>query len=119
MQLHEAQAIIETDDNTIPKNGGIETYVKLLKEAANLAGLKWVSKDLEGYLRDAGFVDVRAVIKKMPIGPWPKEPKMKVCLCEAQCGTFRQQDDGMCDSSRADGEPRGLAAGAWQLSALA
>ena len=56
----------------------MEAYEKLFHEAGKLAGLKDVCEDLEGYLLGAGFIDVRVVIKKLPIGPWPKERKKKV-----------------------------------------
>lgn len=68
-----------TDDDSAPKCGYLAEYRECFEEATTRAGLKDVRVDLEGYLLDAGFVDVRVVVKKLPIGPWPKDPKKKVC----------------------------------------
>lgn len=73
----------QTDDDTIPKGGAIESHIAKYLKACDIVGLKNVCEDLEGYLLDAGFVDVRVVVKKIPIGPWPKETKKKVCACLA------------------------------------
>lgn len=78
VQLRESELLFKTDDDTIPKGGAIDKFVAKFTEAIGLAGLKNVCEDLEGYLLDAGFVDVRVVVKKLPIGPWPKDPKKKV-----------------------------------------
>lgn len=76
--MHESGTRFSTDDDTIPKGGAIEEYQGYFDQAASLVGLKDVREDLEGYLRDAGFVDVHVVVKKLPIGPWPKDPSKKV-----------------------------------------
>lgn len=68
-----------TDDDSAPKGGYLAEYRECFEEATTRAGLKDVCVDLEGYLLDAGFVDVRVVVKKLPVGPWPKDPKKKVC----------------------------------------
>jgi hypothetical protein len=78
VQLHENRTVIACDDGTIPKGGWIEKYQVAFDKAAELAGIKEVSQELEGYLVEAGFVDVKAVVKKLPIGPWPKDKKKKV-----------------------------------------
>lgn len=92
VQLHESRLRFQTDDDSIPKGGALEAYEKLFLEAGKLAGLKDVCEELEGYLLDAGFLDVRVVIKKLPIGPWAKDVKKKVrcllsggMLAEANC----------------------------------
>lgn len=66
-----------SDDDSVPKDGYIATYTREFAEATASVGLKDQAESLEGYLRDAGFVDVKLVIKKMPIGPWPKGKKFK------------------------------------------
>ena len=77
VQLHEAALRISTDDDTIPKGGAVEEYQRNFDEAAEPAGLEDVTEDLEQWLLDAGFVDVRVVVKKLPLGPWPKESSKK------------------------------------------
>ena len=39
-----------------------------------------------GYLEEAGFQDVKVVVKKVPINPWPKHPRKKVCTCLSALG---------------------------------
>lgn len=78
MQIYESRTILQSDDNTIPIGGKIARYIECFHKGAELAGIKDVCEDLEGYLKDAGFVDVQIVIKKRPIGPWARDKKMKV-----------------------------------------
>lgn len=78
VQLHESHIVFESDDDSIPKGGAIDTHCARFLKAAEMAGLKNVCPELEGYLLDAGFVDVRVVIKKLPLSPWPKDPRKKV-----------------------------------------
>lgn len=79
MQLHEAKILFETDDDTISKDGHIQWWCDNYNKAAELAGIKNVCEDLKGYLEEAGFQDVKVVIKKLPINPWPKHARKKVC----------------------------------------
>lgn len=79
LECHESRMAFESDDDTVPKGGYIEQYIDALAKAMKLAGFEDVPPKLEGYLKDAGFVDVKVIIKKLPIGGWPKDPKKKVC----------------------------------------
>lgn len=81
IQLHEAPTRLSTDDGTIPKGGYIEQYQENIDKAQQLAGIPVVSEDLALYARDAGFVAVGVVLKKAPLGPWPKDPKKKTLGC--------------------------------------
>lgn len=78
VQLQETKALFESDDNSIPKGGAIELHCNRYLEAAEVAGLENVAPELESYLLNAGFVDVRVVVKKLPLAPWPKDPRKKV-----------------------------------------
>ena len=80
MQLLEFSMAFSTDDSSIPEGGYIRRYETALNKAASLAGLHDASTHLKSYLQDAGFVDVRVVIKKLPVGVWPRDPKQKVSL---------------------------------------
>lgn len=77
VQLHESALRFGTEDDTIPKGGAIEEYQRNFDEATTAAGLGDVTEDLERWLLDAGFADVRVVIRKLPFGPWPKESSKK------------------------------------------
>ena len=80
VQLHELSMQWFTDDNSIPAGGKLEQYQKSLAKALELAGIRDVTRDLESYLRNAGFVDIKVVLKKMPFGPWAKDRRKKVRL---------------------------------------
>ena len=77
MQLYESETWYRSDDGTLAKDGAIEHFQSLFRDASNIVGLTNVCQDLEGYLLGAGFEDVRVVVKKLPVGPWPKDPKKK------------------------------------------
>jgi len=36
-----------------------------------------LSSDMKADLEKAGFVDIRKTDKKQPLGPWPKDPRLK------------------------------------------
>ena len=76
--MHEAQVTFATDDDSVPKDGPVDRWQKSFQKAAKLAGMEEVTDKLESHLLKAGFVDVKVVIKKLIIGPWPKDPKKKV-----------------------------------------
>ena len=77
VQLHEVSLPFYSDDNSVPPGGSLQKYQENLLKAVRLAGVQDVTPQLEGYLLDAGFTDVRVVVKKLPLGPWAKDKKKK------------------------------------------
>ncbi|KAM0414564.1 hypothetical protein ACHAPT_013598 [Fusarium lateritium] len=68
-----------SDDGTAEKAENAQSWLKTLLEGSAKFG-----KSLEGAItwkgkmEKAGFVDVQQkIVKKMPIGAWPKDPKLK------------------------------------------
>lgn len=80
VQLHESQMAFPTDDDSLPKGGYLDRYITNFEKALDAAGLTDKTDKLEGYLKDAGFVDVKVVTKKIPYGPWAKDKQTKVCF---------------------------------------
>lgn len=78
VQLLELNVEFTTDDDSVPKGGYIERYQEAYNEAAKKAGLKNPVAELGDYLRGAGFVDVAVVVRKLPVGPWAKDPQKKI-----------------------------------------
>jgi cyclopropane fatty-acyl-phospholipid synthase-like methyltransferase len=78
VQFQETRTKFGCDDDSIPKGGFIEKYEISFNKAAGLAGFEDATYRIEEYMRDTGFVDVRVVVKKLPIGPWPKTRVKKV-----------------------------------------
>lgn len=67
-----------SDDGTIPKGGYVEKYVEIFERALRDANILEISILLESYLKETGFVDVQSTIRKLPLGPWPKDRYKKV-----------------------------------------
>ncbi|OBS16098.1 hypothetical protein FPOA_13176 [Fusarium poae] len=67
-----------SDDGTADKAENAQSWLKVLLEGSAKFG-----KSLEGAvnwknkIEKAGFVDVQEEVRKMPIGAWPKDPKLK------------------------------------------
>ena len=80
MQLLESQLnpSFVSDDNTIPKNGAIQQFQETWTKAFVEAGLVDIAPLLKSHLEDAGFEDVKVVLTKLPLGPWPKDRAKKV-----------------------------------------
>lgn len=78
MELQEPIARFECDDGSFAQARDLYQWQELCNQAAAKFGKLMQSADeLKGKLIAAGFVDVHEQILKIPIGPWPKDPKMK------------------------------------------
>lgn len=70
-----------SDDGTYDAESSLGRWYKLFYKATRQHGRELSpGPKLEGWVRGAGFTDV--VVKKMrvPVGRWPKDPKL-VCTC--------------------------------------
>ncbi|KAF5026816.1 hypothetical protein F66182_1100 [Fusarium sp. NRRL 66182] len=78
VELQGVSARFESDDGTIERAPNAQIWMKNLIEACAKFGKpvdgadRWKEK-----LGRAGFVDVHEEIRKLPIGAWPKDPKLK------------------------------------------
>lgn len=78
VELQGVDARFESDDGTLDKGPNAKLWMKHLIEACAKFGKpvdcadKWKHR-----LIKAGFVDVQQELRKLPIGPWPKDPKLK------------------------------------------
>ncbi|WQF81003.1 Putative S-adenosyl-L-methionine-dependent methyltransferase superfamily [Colletotrichum destructivum] len=78
IELHEFRWFYGCDDGTMPADFAPIRMVAYLTEA-----LRLVNTDMNAAqrnpdrLRDAGFVDIRHIVKKVPVGPWPKDDTKK------------------------------------------
>jgi hypothetical protein len=79
VEFLESRLSWDSDDNTIPEGGNMVQYITALRQGAALAGFEVeIQQKLDKYLSDAGFVDIQVEIKKLPLCPWPRDPKKKV-----------------------------------------
>ncbi|PGH12432.1 hypothetical protein AJ79_04268 [Helicocarpus griseus UAMH5409] len=78
VELQEPATWFSCDDDTMSKATASNEYQVLCNEAARKFGKEInVAHKLKQEAIDAGFVDVREEVMKVPIGPWAKDPKLK------------------------------------------
>lgn len=77
VEIRESQTRFHTDDDSKHKGGFLEKYENDFIKSAAMAGINDVCEKLQGFVEDAGFVDVKVVVKKLPLGAWPKDRKKK------------------------------------------
>lgn len=69
---------IVSDDNTLPENSAMQQWSKNVFEAAEKFGAPFGDTvRIKQRMEDAGFIDVQEHILKLPIGPWPKDKRLK------------------------------------------
>jgi hypothetical protein len=78
IELSDFDAWASTDDSSLPTDSSYHIFQVALDEAATKFGRKMNIGPLhKGNLVDAGFVDVVEDVRKVPLSPWPKDPRMK------------------------------------------
>ncbi|KAL4781524.1 S-adenosyl-L-methionine-dependent methyltransferase [Aspergillus varians] len=77
-EIQEFRVWFYSQEHDPPKDSSIEQWQRLLTEGTTRFGksLNIVEK-LADKMKDAGFVNVREDVIKVPIGPWPKDPSLK------------------------------------------
>ncbi|KAF8473219.1 S-adenosyl-L-methionine-dependent methyltransferase [Kalaharituber pfeilii] len=69
---------VETDDDTLPTPSRIEEWSYWLDIASSTAGKSFkIAEHLHGWFNQAGFVNVKNHVYKVPVGDWPKDEKYK------------------------------------------
>ncbi|KAA8896239.1 S-adenosyl-L-methionine-dependent methyltransferase [Sphaerosporella brunnea] len=78
VELAETSAKIHCDDNTMSADNGAKVFFETIDEALTNMGRPPPTVELlQRRLRTAGFVDIQAFAYKQPLGPWPKDPRLK------------------------------------------
>ncbi|KAK2001717.1 methyltransferase domain-containing protein [Colletotrichum falcatum] len=79
IELHEFRWAYGCDDGTMPADYAPAHMVELLAGALRHAGLDMHAAERNPErLRDAGFVDIRHAVNKVPVGPWPGDDTEKL-----------------------------------------
>lgn len=74
----EVGPFIESDDGTLPTDSALASWGQLISGCGERSGRSCdVIFTMASSIRDAGFVDVHEKVYKWPIGPWPKDPRIK------------------------------------------
>lgn len=78
MEMQEHECRIRSDDDTISQAPAIQDWSHNMDVASTRTGKRLNVAHLHRqWMIDAGFVDVAEDIHKLPIGSWPKDPKLK------------------------------------------
>lgn len=76
-RLHLFDTHYKSDDGSLKPNAHINQFLATLEEGCKKLGKELYPGPLaEGWLKDAGFVNVHVQVYKIPLGPWPKDKKM-------------------------------------------
>ncbi|KAI9046043.1 class I SAM-dependent methyltransferase [Aspergillus affinis] len=77
-EFAEVDLIVCGDDDTIQQAKSLKECTRLVKEAsARMGRLMGTATEHIQRLSNAGFVNIREDVYKMPMSPWPKDPKLK------------------------------------------
>jgi len=96
IESREPSVFMESDDGTVTNDMALGQWGKLFAEGGRKFGRSFevhqegiVPKALEA----AGFVDLKEVVVKVPIGSWPQDPKLKE-LGQFTKASFLQDPEG-------------------------
>ncbi|KAL8698147.1 MAG: hypothetical protein Q9224_001985 [Gallowayella concinna] len=79
IECQEIPVDARTDDNSLPENSALTAWCKLQGDAMRKIGMELVvtGDEIKNQMLEAGFVDVEVKEFKIPIGQWPKDPKVR------------------------------------------
>ncbi|KAF8248364.1 S-adenosyl-L-methionine-dependent methyltransferase [Wilcoxina mikolae CBS 423.85] len=78
VELAELGSTVYCDDDSMADDNAIKIYFETITYAMTKIGRPPANGEfLVRNLENAGFVDIVEDTKKQPIGPWPKDPKLK------------------------------------------
>ncbi|KAL2678450.1 hypothetical protein Neosp_009196 [[Neocosmospora] mangrovei] len=78
IELQAAYPPLKSDDDTGNKATDFHKWVNTICEASAKFGKPLTcAPEWKARLEEVGFVDVQQEIRKVPMGPWPKDPKLK------------------------------------------
>ncbi|CRG83579.1 Isopenicillin N epimerase component 2 [Talaromyces islandicus] len=78
IELQEYETVYKSDDDTLTRTPAIVKWQQKLNEASEKINQPLnLAQTMKRRLEDAGFVDVRDDAYKVPVGPWPKDRRLK------------------------------------------
>ncbi|KAK8133311.1 hypothetical protein PG999_001484 [Apiospora kogelbergensis] len=79
VEWQELHAWMQCDDGTMPPQDPAFDFYKLFQQAFRRIGCDTaLAANLDAVLRDAGFVNVQCVVKKIPVGQWARDKKLRL-----------------------------------------
>lgn len=79
IECQEFDLNISSDDNTIPEDSYVLQWQNLWEEGVQKAGMtgRCYPDKMADQMREAGFINIKILPFKMPIGPWAKDPMLR------------------------------------------
>lgn len=79
VESQEFDCIVLSDDNTIPPDSKLFEWVTLWNQGIGMMGMtgRIDPEKMASQMCEAGFINVQVKRYKMPIGPWPRDPRLK------------------------------------------
>lgn len=78
VEVHDFDTLYRSDDGSLPPTAHIHKFVAALVEGCDKMGKEVLpGPKIEGWVKDAGFVNVSVRTYKVPLGPWPRDARMK------------------------------------------
>lgn len=66
-----------SDDGSMQPDNPLKVYIDHLRSSVKMGRPPLELKFMKTLLEKAGFEDIKAKKIKEPLGPWPKDPRMK------------------------------------------
>ncbi|KIW62168.1 hypothetical protein PV04_10368 [Phialophora macrospora] len=80
VEWHEKHPEFLSDDNSLAPDSALSQWSTKFFEASVIFGADAHSpRNLRRWMEETGFVDVEEHILKLPLGSWPREPRLKRC----------------------------------------
>ncbi|KIW20703.1 hypothetical protein PV08_01280 [Exophiala spinifera] len=78
LEIQDHECWLNSDDGGMARAPACTQWIHEVDRASTMFGKKLnIAHQHRQWMIDAGFQDVREVVHKIPIGPWPKDPKLK------------------------------------------
>ncbi|KAK6955923.1 hypothetical protein Daesc_003570 [Daldinia eschscholtzii] len=76
-ELQDLKCGIECDDDTMREDDLVAEFLGKIAEAMKILGVDCLGalEMYEQWLRDAGFINIKRIMLKAPLGTWPKDPQ--------------------------------------------
>ena len=79
VENQEFDCIVVSDDGSLPEDSKLRQWPALWEQGIRKVGktVRCDPQKMKQQMEEAGFINTRVIEKKMPIGPWPKDPMLK------------------------------------------
>lgn len=78
IEIQELRFVLLSDDSTLQPDDPVDDFIKNVGKGLSVAGVDLLAMERNpNNLQAAGLIDVEQKVFKVPLGVWPRNPKMK------------------------------------------